>query len=293
MYTLVGITTSHMKFRKRGSFLYCKSAWCTLYYIVNLRDAHAVIWNQIGGFSEELSKGGISRSRKTREFVILEIYLTHPPPVKRVYTSNGTVRYLSAGSDREAIKLYRSRCQNEIVVLPDMPTLAAVVAAGRYGRNFIFKPHNDRYRYNRYADDVRSADLPIFKPHPALHSLFFFAPLHTSARVYMPAKYPTNVSAHIIRMCSTVLKSRRCQWLANITSAYCPHPSSSFSPLLPHPLSLSLSFSRYSSEPCTPRATHTVPGFLRSRPPRTPSHISCHDRSFCLCASINEGLKPH
>lgn len=85
------------------------------------------------------------------------------------------VRYLSAGSDREAIKLYRSRCQNEIVVLPDMPTLAAaVVAAGRYGRNFIFKPHNDRYRYNRYADDVRSADLPIFKPHPALHSLFFF-----------------------------------------------------------------------------------------------------------------------
>lgn len=31
-----------------------------------------------------------------------------------------------------------------------------------YGHNFIFKPHNDRYRYNRYADDVRSGGFANF-----------------------------------------------------------------------------------------------------------------------------------
>lgn len=133
---------------------------------------HAVIWDQIGRIFVGTWKRRNFPFRKTREFVILEIYLARPRLLNECIRQ--TVRYLSAGSDREAIKPYRSRCQNEIVVLPDMPTLAAVVAAGRYGRNFIFKPHNDRYRYNRYADDVRSADLPIFKPHPALHSLFFF-----------------------------------------------------------------------------------------------------------------------
>lgn len=118
---------------------------------------------------------------------------------------------------------------------------------------------------------------------------FFFAPLHTSgdARVYTPAKYPTNVSAHIIRMCSTVLKSRRCQWLANITSAYCLHPSISFSsPSRNTATSLATSLS---PPPCS-----AYPSRLSAIAPTSyPRHISYHDHSFRLCASINEGLKPY
>ena len=120
---------------------------------------------------------------------------------------------------------------------------------------------------------------------------FFFAPLHTSGgvRVYTPAKYPTNVSAHIIRMCSTVLKSRRCQWLANITSAYCLHPSISFSSP-----SRDTATSLATPPPSLSNATYTLPGFLRSHPPASyPSHISYHDHLFHLCASINESLKPY
>lgn len=204
----------------------------------------------------------------------------------RVYVKR-YVQYLSAGNDREAIKPYIVRvaktklsfcliCQLWRRRWQRWGDTGAISFLSRTttGTDITDTPMTSDRRICQFLSLTRCFILSFF-----LHRAPYICPA-----VYTPAKYPTNVSAHIIRMCSTVLKSRCCQWLANITSAYCPHPSTSFSSPS-HDTAASLALSR---------ATHTLPGFLWSRPPRTPSHTFLyHDHSFCLYANIDEGLKPY
>lgn len=205
----------------------------------------------------------------------------------------------------EAIKPYRSRSQNGIVVLPDITDSGGGGGGGGdgdgdrggyVGGNFIFKPHNDWSRYNRYADDVRSADLPIFKPHLVLHffCIFFFllfslfALLHMCIYIYIyiyirvhARKIPYECKCTLyVYVYSTVLKSRRCQWLANITECILP-----ISPPRPisHPSSRLTSHDTVDT--CSiPSMQHTCssqPSVI-TNPPTALGRTFCCSHSFCL-----------